>query len=102
MRSRQWAMMSSSVRLAPGDSGGPVFAWDGSDWGLAGIMIAQGQFLEQPGTETFEGNETYIVDLAVYRDEILEATAVPEPGWLLQIGVGLAFLATAGRRRMRP
>ena len=85
-----------------GDSGGGVFAKDGPDWKLAGIMIALGNFPPQTLMTALYGNVTYSADVSAYSDQIVDAIAVPEPAWLLQIGAGLGFLATVGRRRMRP
>jgi hypothetical protein len=63
---------------AYGDSGGGVFAKNASGvWELAGIVFAIGQYVDQPYYYVLDGNVTYIVDLASYRDQII-ATVRPE------------------------
>jgi len=60
-----------------GDSGGAVFAKNAQGvWELAGIMFSVGLYDEQP-SYVLEGNFTYAVDLASYRDQII-ATVRPE------------------------
>jgi len=60
-----------------GDSGGAVFAKDAQGvWELAGIMFAIATYEAQPSL-ALEGNVTYAVDLASYRDQII-ATVRPE------------------------
>jgi hypothetical protein len=55
-----------------GDSGGAVFAKNEQGvWELAGIMFGIGLHEEQPYNYALEGNATYAVDLASYRDQII-------------------------------
>ena len=63
---------------AYGDSGGAVFAKNAQgDWELAGIMFAIDIYEDQPYYYVLDGNVTYAVDLASYRDQII-ATVRPE------------------------
>lgn len=78
---------------ATGDSGGAAFALEGSQWKLAGLVYAIGTFVDQPSQTSLYGNVTYYADLAVYRDEILDIIALPEPrGGLLAGGILLLLL----------
>ena len=86
-----------------GDSGGAIFAKQCQTWELAGIMHASTSFPAQfLNVSSLYGNATLAADLSFYRDEILTATAVPEPGGTLMLAAGVAFLAGVGRRRMKP
>jgi hypothetical protein len=87
---------------ANGDSGGALFAKQGSTWELAGILYVIGLWEGQVNNSALYGNRTGAADLSFYRDDIMDITAVPEPGGSLLLGAGIAFLATVGRRRMRP
>jgi hypothetical protein len=59
------------AQAAAGDSGGPVFASDGTgQWELAGVMITISKHESQPGNLTVYGNVTYAVDIHAYRDQI--------------------------------
>lgn len=88
----------SESQAATGDSGGAVFAWNGTSYELAGILIGIGMFEFQPAQTALYGNETYAADLSLYRDEIVET--MPEPTGGLWAGVTLlAVLANAGTRR---
>ena len=87
-----------------GDSGGAVFAKQSGQWNLAGIIIANDPFNNQPGgsTTAVYGNHSYFADLSFYRSQIV-TIAVPEPAGLTQLfaaglagGVGLWW-----RRRSR-
>jgi hypothetical protein len=61
-----------------GDSGGPVFAKNAQDvWELAGIMFAVDLYEGQSFSHVLDGNVTYAVDVASYRDQII-ATVRPE------------------------
>lgn len=93
---------STLAQAVPGDSGGAVFFKNGSLWELAGIMHATTQYVGQnKWTTVAYGQDTYIADLSVYRDQIVTITAVPEPGTaiLALIGTGVMGLATLRRRR---
>jgi hypothetical protein len=85
-----------------GDSGGAVFAFDAGAWELAGIMLYVGNYPEQfANLSSLYGNDTIAADLSFYRQEILDATAVPEPSGRLMLGAGTIFLAVFGRGRSR-
>ncbi len=83
-----------------GDSGGAVFYDNGSQWELAGILFAISLLGGQPPSTSIYGNVTHMVDLAVYRDEILDAIALPEPGGGLWWGA-VALLGLFQRRHRR-
>jgi hypothetical protein len=82
---------------ANGDSGGAAFAWDGAAWRLAGLMYAVSPHAGQPSNVSLYGQLTYSADLSVYRDEILDVIALPEPRGAPWAGV--ALLAWLARRR---
>jgi hypothetical protein len=89
-------------QAANGDSGGALFAKDGGNWELAGLMWAIAPFQGQnPNTSALRGNATLAADLSFYRDEIvsLTATPVPEPALVLQLITGAGFLAVVNRSR---
>jgi hypothetical protein len=98
------------AQAAQGDSGGAVFAKNGSYWELMGLMYAvslwEGDTPEsgQQFNSALYGNATVIADLSFYRDQILDLTSipVPEPGGTLLLASGIAFLLTAGRKRKQP
>jgi hypothetical protein len=85
---------------ATGDSGGAVFHNTGSQWELAGIMVAVSQFVGQPANTSIYGNGVISVDLSVYRDDIMAVVALPEPSGGLWWGA-LAVLVLASRRGRR-
>jgi len=60
-----------------GDSGGALFVKNGTDWELAGILFALGAFGCQSPMTSLYGNQSYSVDLATYRSQII-ATVRPE------------------------
>ncbi len=75
------------------DSGGGVFYKNAGTWELAGIMVAQEGYNDQPNPtrNAVFGNKTYVVDLSYYRDQIL--SIMPEPSTLLMLSVvGMAYL----------
>jgi hypothetical protein len=83
---------------ATGDSGGAAFAWNGSSYDLAGILIGIVTYQSQPPESSFYGNYVFAADLFVYRDEIV--ATMPEPTGGLFAGIALlAMLANAGTRR---
>jgi len=102
------AHTTHEAQAALGDSGGAVFFKQGSTWELMGVMHAvslwPGDTPEsgQQFNSALYGNAVAVADLSVYRNQILELTAVPEPGGAIMLASGITFLLTAGRRRMRP
>ena len=89
-------------QAANGDSGGALFAKDGGNWELAGLMWALAPFEGQNfSTSALRGNATLAADLSFYRDDIvsLTATPVPEPALALQLITGAGFLACMNRSR---
>jgi hypothetical protein len=85
---------------ASGDSGGAVFAWNGSSYELAGILVGIAGYEDQPPQTALYGNYTLPADLSVYRDEII--TTMPEPSGALWAGAALAAALarlSAGTRR---
>ena len=94
------SVSSHEAQAATGDSGGAVFAQNGSDWELAGVMIAIGAYEGQPAETSLYGQLTYAADLSLYRDEILDVIALPEPAGGLPLGaVLIAALARSSRSR---
>lgn len=73
---------------ANGDSGGAAFAFDGSVWELVGVIYAIQEYVGQPAQTSLYGQITYAADLTVYRDEILDIVALPEPEDAPRIGYG--------------
>ena len=73
------------------DSGGGVFYDAGSEWELAGIMLAAPGFAGQPANTAVYGNKTYIADMQYYADQINTTTAIPEPSVLI---LGVVFSGT--------
>jgi hypothetical protein len=63
---------------AASDSGGPVWIEDGGVWKLAGVISVTLIFENQPASTALHGNATSIVDLASYRDAILEIVQTPD------------------------
>ena len=86
----------SEAQVVVGDSGGAVFVKQAGEWSLAGIIISQGDFPQQPGRSytAVYGGGSYFADLSYYRPQIM-ALAVPEPAAMTQllaaggIGVGV-------------
>jgi hypothetical protein len=85
------AGFTDEAQATNGDSGGGVFQKIGGQWYLSGIIFdREYPIANQPAGTTAFGNLSRIVDLSVYRSQIL-AIAVPEPASL-----GLALLGAAG------
>lgn len=63
------------------DSGGGVFAKNGSEWELSGIFVTIGTYSGQPSGTAVYGNRTYAADISVYRDQIM--AIIPEPNTFL-------------------
>ncbi len=86
---------------ATGDSGGAAFAWNGSQWQLAGVLFAiGGRYTNQPQNTSLYGNLTLSADLSVYRSQILDVMALPEPQGGLWAGAAIVAML-ARRRRAR-
>jgi hypothetical protein len=84
--------------VTPGDSGGGVFSFVGSQWVLSGIMIDEGVYTNQPSAIVY-GDEGYIADLSQYRSQIL--AIIPEPSSTVLALSAAAILALfCGRRRL--
>jgi hypothetical protein len=84
--------------VVTGDSGGAAFAWNGSSYELAGILIAELTFSGQPSDKVVYGNGALAADLSFYRNEILDT--LPEPNGGLWAGAALvSVLASAETRR---
>lgn len=60
----------NEAQAATYDSGGGVFYNTGSDWELAGVMLATLGFIDQPGSTAVYGNRTYIADMQYYAAQI--------------------------------
>ncbi|QOV88374.1 trypsin-like serine protease [Humisphaera borealis] len=86
---------TSEAQASQGDSGGAVFAADGS---LVGIMHAIDGFTNQPSELALFGQHTFISDLSVYRSQL---SAVPEPA-VATLAVGMTGLLALRRRRRLP
>lgn len=87
--------VANEAQAAPGDSGGGVFYFNGTNWELAGIMILTGVSPGQPAETAAFGNQTIIADIASYRSQIIPI--IPEPSTGLLVGLGV--LGFAARRR---
>ncbi|MCH2169831.1 trypsin-like serine protease [Myxococcota bacterium] len=64
----------SEAQATMGDSGGAVFAHDGTRWELAGVMLAvasQACSLPAHPSTVLYGDQTYIANLSSYRDAII-------------------------------
>jgi hypothetical protein len=61
-----------------GDSGGPVFAWNGNTPELVGLLFAVNQEDGQPTNSAAFGNEAFAADVYRYRDQILDVITQPE------------------------
>lgn len=84
-----------------GDSGGGVFAYSGTQWELAGLIYAIGEYGGQPVDISLYGQLTYVIDLSTYRDEIQNVIALPEPAAGLWPGALLVCLLARRRARSR-
>lgn len=87
---------------ANGDSGGALFAKDGLDWELAGIIWGIANFGGQnPNVSALRGNATIAADLSFYQVDIdaITATPVPEPAVVLQLVAGAAITGLMAQRR---
>jgi len=91
------------AQAAAGDSGGAAFAWNGSQWQLAGILFAVGaSYTDQPPETSLYGNLTLCADLSAYRAQILDVMALPEPRGGIYAGALItALLARVSRARLQ-
>jgi len=86
------------AQAAVGDSGGPAFTWNGSQWQLAGILFAVGApYANQPSGTALYGNLTFAADLSHYRNQILEVM-LPEPDGGLWAGIAAVAILVRRRR----
>jgi hypothetical protein len=81
---------------APGDSGGGVFFNNSGMTELVGLMVTITSYSGQPANTSVYGNQTYAVDIAQYRNQIL--TVIPEPSTLVLTLIAVPLLF---RRRFR-
>lgn len=84
------------------DSGGAVFAQNGSFWELAGVISTVGGFSGQPDPRlnAVFGSATFMADLSFYRPQII--AVVPEPGtFALAVAAGAALAAVTRVTRRR-
>ncbi len=90
------------AQAADFDSGGGVFIKRAGTWELAGILLAIDRCALDP-TAALRGHQTWIADLSVYRDQIVERVAPPVPATPLH-GLLLLSAALAGTAayRLRP
>lgn len=78
---------TGSAQATTGDSGGGVFAANGS---LVGIMVVVTGFSGQPSQTSVFNSQTYSLDIATVRPQLLAAMAsVPEPSVLSLLVVGI-------------
>jgi len=94
-------LSDDEAQASLGDSGGAVFAHNGSSWELKGVMFDVEGFSGQPAPETTAifGNETFSADLSYYAPQIM--SIIPEPSTyallvLSMLGLGIYAL----RRRV--
>lgn len=85
------------AQAAGGDSGGAIFFYNGSSWGLLGIISAVGTLENQPADTAVTFNQTLGVSLPVYQSALL--AAIPEPGHYALGAGALSLLAVLWHRR---
>jgi hypothetical protein len=66
-------------QVATGDSGGAAFSKVGDVWELTGIHHARSAFSGQEDRTALFGNESWLVQLSDYRDQILNIIALSGP-----------------------
>ncbi|MCP4036467.1 MAG: hypothetical protein GY733_05990, partial [bacterium] len=66
------SVSSTEAQATNGDSGGPVFTFNGARWELAGIIFVVAGIGGQPPETSIYGNRTFASDLSYYRQQILE------------------------------
>lgn len=89
---------TSEAQAVNNDSGGAVFAKNGGSWELAGMIFDVSGFSGQPSPAftAVIGNDTFSVDLAYYRPQIM--AIVPEPAGSLLLAIAAAALACRATR----
>ncbi len=68
------AKTAHEAHAAHGDSGGAAFVRHEGRWQLVGIILAVDSHRGQPSRSAAYGNQTFIADLARYRESILRIT----------------------------
>jgi hypothetical protein len=96
--------LSDEALAVTGDSGGAAFVKRDGTWELAGIMYARTEFVDQLSDTAVFGNETILVDISFYRDQILEVITPDIPllpphalGILTAVILAIGY-GTLGRR----
>jgi hypothetical protein len=98
--------LTGEAQAADGDSGGGLFFKRAGKWELLGILITTSRYDGQPSAlfpsaipqqSAVFGNETYAIDLASYRADILAIVPEPASGALMLVAGGLIIA-----RRHRP
>jgi hypothetical protein len=91
---------TSEAQGLSGDSGSAAFQKVAGSWLLAGLTHSIAVFEDQPnvGQTAVYGNLTFIADLSVYRDQIIDITSIPELGGFLAVG---SMAALVGLYRLR-
>lgn len=96
------SVVPGESQAVPGDSGGAAFIKREGTWELAGILFSRLLFTDQPSETAVFGNQTAVVDVSFYRDQILAAVnpeipLLPLPAAFVLMGA----LAASARRALR-